>query len=739
MNSSDKSDTNNPSSSFHWNWNSSRDYRQGDIELSLEQSSNNFLRSETITHDHDHFHNDNVDESCSCLGQESGNIGHNHAHCHDAEESECECCDHSHDHNHSDAFGCCHDHDHSNSTGCGHDHDHSHEGNDEDCCGCSDHDHGHDHCHSADVMNHSHDHVHSPDNILLQDDTVITPGESRKCASCDPSSLHPHLSQSTRLRIANLCCSGEERIIRNCLEGSHGIESVTVNVLGRYIIVKHCPMECCASTDSILEKLNKQRLGASIHETFDEETVEVPEIDLFRWMVVFLLFALLIVGLATHGNGIVSTVLFLIGTGLGTLPILKKAFFAILNRIVDINILMLIAIIGALAIGEYFDSCLVVALYLMAEALEDLILTQVRKAVKLTAGSISKSVFLTNGKAIKVEELKVDDIYTVRAGDMVAADGVVVRGDGVVNESALTGESMPVNKKKESKVFSGTFVQNGYLEIKVTKDVKDGTMQLLQQTVDDLQADRGEYAKLVDNFAIYWTPFILLVSFGVIVIGGGVTGDWKNYVQRGLILLVLSCPCSILLAAPIPGICTMALAAKHGVLIKGSSVIERMGLLNECGVDKTGTLTKGFFEVVAKKVINVSSLNPSELAAAIESKSTHPLANAIVSDFCGCIAEMEGDLPTTSSIKVIDGVGVSGYVNTQEGQVFVQVGNERLIKNSNFKSRDIEEVVAFTRSYPTASIIIVSVNGTLSQVMALCGMRQEIICSVLFIILVACF
>eukprot|EP01034_Spumella_vulgaris_P043657 gene43657-54237_t len=273
---------------------------------------------------------------------------------------------------------------------------------------------------------------------------------------------------------------------------------------------------------------------------------------------------------------------YLTSTALGIIPILHASYVTlILRHTLDIHVLMLIAIVGAIAAEEYFDASLVVSLFTGAELIESLVMMRVRHAVRASSsGTVVKEAFLVSGQKVLVSELKVGDVLAVRAGEMVLGDGVVVKGEGVVDESALTGESEPVRKKNGSAMLSGTVVQNGYMEVRLSTDAAGSTLSRLNQAVLDVQADRGEYARLVDQFSLYWTPGVLLTAFLFVVVGGAVTKNWHLYLYRGLVLLVLACPCAIVIAAPIPAVCAISSAAKHGVLIRGSSVIERMGRVN---------------------------------------------------------------------------------------------------------------------------------------------------------------
>ena len=341
---------------------------------------------------------------------------------------------------------------------------------------------------------------------------------------------------------------------------------------------------------------------------------------------------------------------------------------------------------------------------------------------------------------------------------MSLGDGIVSKGEGVVDESALTGESLPIHKKLGSKVLSGTVVQNGFMEIVLDSDYLGSTMNKLNQEVLDVQADRGEYAKLVDRFSVYWTPGVIIGTILFVVIGGAITTEWHNYTFRGLVLLVLACPCAIVIAAPIPSVCAIAIAAKSGVLIRGSSVIERMGQINSVALDKTGTLTKGFFKV--NKIVKFyesnedestreekdnindkngiinnndkyynhdNDYNPLELAAAIEQKSSHPLANAVVAEYYGCVAELEEKniiIPNVRKIIVEDGVGVSGWVESgPHVWNHVAIGNERLLKKNGGKvSMSEEERIImdnFNKSSQGKVILLIVIDDQLELIMSL--------------------
>ena len=240
------------------------------------------------------------------------------------------------------------------------------------------------------------------------------------CDACDPNSKIPHTLQISRFRVANLCCAGEENIIRTCLGTLHGVDSVAVNVIGRYIIVKHCAMKCCTPGEKIVDELNAKHLGVSIQEVGDNNNEDTEKLDYLRITFVTIVFLLFVLGLIFQLTGSEFSIgFFLSSAALGLLPILYKSYVTILRKTVDINILMTIAVAGAIGGKEYFDASLVVTLFIIAELIESIAMMKVRQAVNSGSTSMAKEAYLSNGQKIKVEDLKIGNVLAVRAGEMI--------------------------------------------------------------------------------------------------------------------------------------------------------------------------------------------------------------------------------------------------------------------------------------------------------------------------------
>ena len=217
---------------------------------------------------------------------------------------------------------------------------------------------------------------------------------------------------------------------------------MSVNIIGRYAIVKHCPEDCCAPASLLVDKLNEKRLGVAIQEANDDENQEVERVDKAKIAHTLLIFALFVIGVIVgfgSGHEKAANILFVLCCAIGCIPIIQAAYISYLRKTVDINVLMLVAVAGSSASEDYLDSSLVVALFLLTETIEDVVLCYVRNSIKLSSGVVPKKAVLLSGKSVTVESLNIGDIVTIRAGDMIPVDGVITRGQAVVDESALTG------------------------------------------------------------------------------------------------------------------------------------------------------------------------------------------------------------------------------------------------------------------------------------------------------------
>jgi len=342
----------------------------------------------------------------------------------------------------------------------------------------------------------------------------------------------------------------------------------------------------------------------------------------------------------------------------------------------DMNFLMSLAAIGAMGIGEWAEGAMVMFLFSLGNSLESYAVSRARNAIRgLMKLSPSEAVVLHDGEMAKVsvEQLSVGDIIMVRPGERIPMDGIVVGGVSAVDQAPITGESVPVDKREGDGVYAGAVNGQGSLEVRVSRLARDNTISRIIQMVEEVQAQKAPSQRFMDRFARYYTPAVIAAAVGVAVLPPLLfQASFATWFYRALVLLVISCPCALVISTPVSIVSAIGSAARNGVLIKGGAYLEEAGGLKVVAFDKTGTLTQGRPQVT--EVVPLDERNEDEIlamAAAVEMRSEHPLAHAILEE-----ADKRGlAVSATNDFQALPGFGAKARVDGQtvfvgKGQLF---------------------------------------------------------------------
>ena len=399
--------------------------------------------------------------------------------------------------------------------------------------------------------------------------------------------------------IRNMDCPTEEALIRAKLSGMAQVSGLHFNLLERRLTVRHSGPQ-----DTIVKALHVIGMDAvPLGSPGSGDTAAMPEGSKLRWMKLGagVLLAGCAEAVAWVNGSDMSPAVIALSVGailLSGLSTYHKGWIALRNRNLNINALMTIAVTGAILIGQWPEAAMVMALFALAEAIEALSLDRARNAIRgLMAMAPDKATVLqANGEWLSVEAAGVAIGAQVRVdpGERIALDGVLTQGQTSVNQAAITGESMPVTKMCGDPVFAGTVNTSGSFVCKVTAPQAQSTLSRIIRAVEGAQASRAPTQRLVDRFAQVYTPIVFAAALAVVLLPPLAFGlDWLPWVYKGLVLLVIACPCALVISTPVAVVSGLAAAARSGILIKGGAYLEEGHKLRSLALDKTGTITHG--------------------------------------------------------------------------------------------------------------------------------------------------
>jgi Zn2+/Cd2+-exporting ATPase len=426
----------------------------------------------------------------------------------------------------------------------------------------------------------------------------------------------------------------------------------------------------------------------------------------------------------SEGEGSLSAILSFLGAILiGGYSLFKSGIKNLLKLDFDMRALMTVAIIGAAIIGEWSEGAVVVILFAISEVLERYSMDKARASIRSLMDIAPKEALVRRNQReylVNVSEIEVGDIMIVKPGEKIAMDGEVVSGFSAVNQAAITGESVPAEKNPGDEVFAGTLNGEGLLEVQITKLVDDTTIAKIIHLVEEAQAEKAPSQAFVDRFAKYYTPIIILVAILVAIIPPlFFNSDWSEWIYQGLAVLVVGCPCALVISTPVSIVTAIGNAAKNGVLVKGGVYLEEMGMIKAIAFDKTGTLTKGIPAVT--DFIVLSSSDRKELLsviAALENKSQHPLASSIV-------RKAENDQIAYKKIVIeeftsVTGKGIKGTIK----EVSYYIGSPKYINEILRGGIPVEFSDEISRLQDEGKTVMAA--GTESELLALIAVADEV-------------
>ena len=541
--------------------------------------------------------------------------------------------------------------------------------------------------------------------------TALRPGASATKVTCATCELHAEAV----FRVEGMDCHEEVVILERRLKPLTGVEAMTADVIGQRLHIQYDAAKL--TTADMVDAVGQT--GMRMWLEHEEPRASAPDVRARFWLTVGAGGAL-VAGLAVAAleRPLAAALCFVAGALVGGIYPARRAVTALRTRTVDINVLMVIAVAGALALGEWSEASSVVFLFALAQWLEARTLERARQAIRALVDLTPREAIVKRGgveQRASVEAIAVGDVVVVRPGDKVPLDGTIVAGHSDVNEAPMTGESLPVDKEPGDEVFAGTINGRGSLELEVTRIGPDTRLARIIHLVEAAQSRRAPVQSFVDRFARIYTPAVIALAVLVAVvpplIGGADAGTW---LYRALVLLVISCPCALVISTPVSIVSALSAAARNGVLIKGGAHLERLASVRAVAFDKTGTLTRG--EPAVAEVIAVGSASPQDVlrfAAAVETRSEHPIARAIADR-----ARLLGvDEPEATGFMSVPGMGVEALV----GGRAVVVGNDTLMTLRNIAAPS--EVESLRRDGHT--LVFVAVDHVLLGAIAIADPMRE--------------
>jgi Cd2+/Zn2+-exporting ATPase len=511
-------------------------------------------------------------------------------------------------------------------------------------------------------------------------------------------------------------CAVEESDIRRALEPIAGIHSLNFQLAARTLRIQ-APQEQLTAAVAAVRKAGYEiepidsaaKAGTGGHADHDHGVAESP------WRLGLAL-ALAIAAETVEFAGLDGTpwksVIFgvaVVAIYLSGVDVYKKGINAVLHLKLNINALMSVAVTGALAIGQWPEAAMVMALYSIAELIEAKAADRARNAIKglLALSPTEADQLQSDGtwKTVPAAEVAKDAVLRIKPGERVPLDGVVTKGNSAINQAPVTGESIPMDKAPGDTVFAGTINETAELEFRVTAVSADTTLARIIHAVEEAQGTRAPTQRFVDKFASYYTPAVFFVALAVALLAPFLMQlTWLEALYKALVLLVVACPCALVISTPVTVVSGLAAAARRGILIKGGTYLEEARNLKAVALDKTGTVTQGKPKLVDWRPWgDGDEATIKQVAASLASRSDHPVSQAI-------LAGVKTDALAVESFEAIAGKGVSGTVDGKA----LTLANHRLIHERGLCSAELEAELKQHESQGRTVTLLAGESGVLA-------------------------
>ena len=517
--------------------------------------------------------------------------------------------------------------------------------------------------------------------------------------------------------INNMDCPTEEALIRNKLSSMDGITALDFNLMQRKLTATHT----LGKSDAIQQALIDIDMKAVplVATTVNVHDAPAPNSQRKWWLLglggVAAILAEVIVwtGGSEKSWPVITLALFAIAvSGTGTY---KKGWIALKNLNLNINALMSIAVTGAVSIGQWPEAAMVMVLFTLAEMIEAMSLDRARNAIRglMEMTPDKANVLQADGtwQDMDAATISIGMIARVAPGERIPLDGELTKGQSAVNQAPITGESMPVAKIIGDKVFAGTINETGSFEYRITAVQTDSTLSRIIRAVEEAQGSRAPTQRFVDSFAKIYTPIVFVIALGIAIVPPLLFGlAWMPWIYKALVLLVIACPCALVVSTPVTVVSGLAAAAKAGILIKGGVYLEEGRKLKSLALDKTGTITQGKPVVTDIVALSGEQKFALMLAAMLAERSDHPVSTA-VSKYWKALPNV-ASLVEVADFEAITGRGVKGRINNQ----WFSLGNHRLVEELGICNADTEAALSKLEAEGKTAIVICSETQPLAVI-----------------------